>query len=621
MALMLVAAILLGTVNERTIGTVTDEQVMLSTAFAIGSYGELGVARGQIITTMRESGDAVAPYGLAWPALMAPFLRACAPFERAFGSRASQSLLTLLPIALIVLACAGSGLLARELGASPFAQALAVLGTGLGSPLWAYASTLFSEPLQAALLVFALLCAVRRQGARAGLLLGLVVLAKSVSIGLAPCLLLPLAWPVNGERWFARGVMLPLARAAAAAALPLGAWLALDIHRFGAPLSGYTGQHFSHPALDGLWRLLVGANEGLLVFFPLLILSLVGLGLLASSRRLRPAALAMTATCGGLLMLYSAWWAWDGSSGWGPRLLVPIIPLLAAAAAIASDARAIPRFAGPALLVLGVVVNALGIAQSDIGASAYVDSCGPVIVPEAEVPWYPEGLAASAPVGQRRVSRTMAAARDAAFAPVSTHSYLIATRLLPEEERALALETPPWIGTHPDAVPRLAGIDGELSGVMLREVSSALRWPHWGAALTADSATRSVEFHGAWRDTAIDQTLRALDMHQPERAVRLAREQWDLTPSPFIAALLAAALREAGQTDALGSFLRGLPPSAINSPEMSVVLALIARDRGMDDAARAALRLAEPAIRTAALQRALTAPLADWPTTYRDLTR
>ena len=53
---------------------------------------------------------------------------------------------------------------------------------------------------------------------------------------------------------------------------------------------------------------------------------------------------------GGFLALYASWWAWDGSGGWGPRFLVPLVPLLAAAAGTAATTPA-RRAAGAALVV------------------------------------------------------------------------------------------------------------------------------------------------------------------------------------------------------------------------------------------------------------------------------
>jgi hypothetical protein len=610
-AVAVVAVVLLGTAEDRLLGTVTDEQVIVATSLSIAEFAELGIAKGPIIAVARPGGDAVAPYGIAWPALLAPFMALAGPFERAFGSGTSQALLILLPIGLVIAASAGAGLLARAAGASASGQALAALSTGIGSPLWAYASTLFTEPLQAATLVFALYFAARRRALLAGLMIGIAVLTKSVNIVILPLALMPLMLDRSAGDDAPSRRRLAL-RAAAGAALPLAAWLTFDVVRFGAPLRGYVGQHFSHPIVDGFWRLLVGLNEGLLVFFPLLALALAGLVTLARRAETRGLAIAIGGTFTTLLLLYSAWWAWDGSSGWGPRLLVPTIPLLAAAAGVAASAARMPRTFGPGLLALGIAVNSLGILQSDVATTFYIDAGGSRIVPEEQVSWYPDGLAASAPPGERRISRSMAVVRDSAFSPLIQHPILLERRF----QNDIALpgnDALPWWKTP--SMPDI--LDGEISGNLRAYLGDLRRWPHWGAVLRAAPDERRLRFHGAWQDASLDQILRALDVGRFDRAAWLAREQWEISHEPFAAALLAEALRVGGRRDELGAFLRSLPPPAVATIDMTIVLALVARDMGNEETARAALRAAFGTNSPPALRRAIEAPMEEWPATYR----
>ena len=56
--------------------------------------------------------------------------------------------------------------------------------------------------------------------------------------------------------------------AMAGTAIPLIVWLTFEMSRFGRLFGGYEGEAFSHPWLDGFWRLLIGPNFGLLLFFP-----------------------------------------------------------------------------------------------------------------------------------------------------------------------------------------------------------------------------------------------------------------------------------------------------------------------------------------------------------------
>lgn len=171
--LLLVAAVLLGlsgTAEERTFGTITDEQAMLRTGVAIAELGELGIARGERFSVPRPAGDAVSPYGMGLPLLEALPALAAAPWERRFGGGSSQTLFVFLQVLLVTAASVAAGLLSREAGATARGEALAVLGTAFGSPLWAYASAGYSEPLQAAALCWSLVAASVAARVREGVL-------------------------------------------------------------------------------------------------------------------------------------------------------------------------------------------------------------------------------------------------------------------------------------------------------------------------------------------------------------------------------------------------------------------------------------------------------------------
>ncbi len=620
---VLLVGILFATAEERLFGAVTDEQVNLATSLAIARFGEVGVPRDAAITMTRDGGDAVAPYGLGVPLAFAPFMAAASRWERIAGSGSSQAVLVILPICLVALASAGAGLLARALGAKPAGQALAVLATGLGSPLWTYASTAFSEPLQAASVVLAVLFAVRRRAFLAGLFAGMAVLAKSVDIVLVPLLLLPLLSDGTGLRERLRLGRRRAVQASLGALLTLGAWLAGDIVRFGRPLRGYAGQHFSHPPLDGLWRLLVGSHEGLLLFFPMLLLALLGLFAIARAPPTRLVALSIMGVLVSLLALYSAWWAWDGSTGWGPRLLMPVVPLLAAAAGVAFTAWTWARTLGACLLVLGMLVNALGVVQADLPTVFWLNSCRNVPLDVEHLAWYPDQFAQVRPGRYPAISRAMAAASDDAFAPIPLHLFLLQLRLSPftAEERDRELSQPPWLASRPDAVPHPKGRDGQLSGIFMRYLDGDFRWPHWGEVVQTPEADRVNRYFAAWQSALLDQILRSWDLGDPERGLELTQEYWEITRSPLGAAYYAEALRETGRALDLRVFLRGLTSDMRDTPEMDVVLALMARDAGQEPAARAVLALAQPSFDTVAMEQALTAPLRAWPSTYRELTR
>jgi hypothetical protein len=63
------------------------------------------------------------------------------------------------------------------------------------------------------------------------------------------------------------------------------------------------------------------------VFVPLLLLSLFGAPRFLRERRAE--ALLTLGIIGGRILFYAGWWGWDGGGGsWGPRYLLPIVPML-----------------------------------------------------------------------------------------------------------------------------------------------------------------------------------------------------------------------------------------------------------------------------------------------------
>jgi hypothetical protein len=99
-----------------------------------------------------------------------------------------------------------------------------------------------------------------------------------------------------------------------------------NLVRFGSPLdTGYRTAAWDVPPWVGMTGLLLSPGKGLCWYCPPVVLGLVGFVPLAQRRR-RAAALL-----GGVSALYllahSVYNHWHGSGSWGPRLILPIVPL------------------------------------------------------------------------------------------------------------------------------------------------------------------------------------------------------------------------------------------------------------------------------------------------------
>jgi len=233
-------------------------------------------------------------------------------------------------------------LLGCELGFGVRASLGMALLAALATPLTVYSTTFFAEPLAAlALVAFLLLLvrAVRRERGTAllfaaGLALGACVLAKIAhAVLLPPAGLLVLALLRRRARLFDEARTRAawtrsLASFGSGLALPLLAIALYDLARFGTVFeTGYASEaaQWTTPFLEGLAGLLASPGRGLFWFAPIVVASLAVAPRFARRFPLEGAfALAVGVA---LLATYARWYMWEGGWCWGPRFLVPLLPL------------------------------------------------------------------------------------------------------------------------------------------------------------------------------------------------------------------------------------------------------------------------------------------------------
>lgn len=303
-----------------------------------------------------------AQYGVGQSLLAAPFyLLGCGIYRltgcgtKGFVTRAAVTLLNPL-----VLSLAGGMLycLARRLGYRRGAAIGIALVSGLATPLLFYGKTFFSEPLVALALLAAVLAAlVGHEGSagawvNCGAALGAAVLIKAAALVVVPAFF-AFAALRKERRWRALALMAwPLALAMAAVGC-------CNFARFGSPLdTGYRTAAWDVLPWVGLMGLLSSPGKGLLWYCPPLVLGLAGFVRL--SRRRAHVALLLGGVSGLYLLVHSMYNHWHGGGSWGPRLILPVVPLLILPAAEwfqRSPRRAWGRSALALLVVLGFVVQ------------------------------------------------------------------------------------------------------------------------------------------------------------------------------------------------------------------------------------------------------------------------
>jgi hypothetical protein len=267
------------------------------------------------------SGDVWSVRGPTVPLQMAPWhaLALWLPWlDVTFTTLLSSSLVTAATGAVLVL-------LGRRAGLSEPASIAGGAIFGVASMAWPYARLGFGEPAIGLLTVLAALIAPLGAAGAAGA--GLAVAGAAGAKWSAAALAAPIGlWAVLPRRSWRGAVAFGVAFGIGMAAL---GWH--NLARFGSPFStGYElagREQFSTDPLYGLLGLTISPYRGLLWFWPAIVA--VALALPAAWRR-APwlVALTLSVLCV-TVATFAGWRMWWGGNAWGPRFLVPALPLLA----------------------------------------------------------------------------------------------------------------------------------------------------------------------------------------------------------------------------------------------------------------------------------------------------
>jgi hypothetical protein len=217
-------------------------------------------------------------------------------------------------------------LTAMELGATRGRALVIALIYACGTMVWVYAKNFFNEPLTTlgfALASWGIAILLQRQRNIGALIAGagvaLAILTRTSAAVVTPILLLVTFAFTGKKRW----------RATFTSLVPIVvAMLAIAIYnwmRFGNPLqTGYSDESFNVAPWVGAFGMLFSPGRSLFIYAPIMLAAIPG------AFMIRPLGLrvwifgASFAT----LFLNGAWWSWWGAWSWGPRFLVPMMPLL-----------------------------------------------------------------------------------------------------------------------------------------------------------------------------------------------------------------------------------------------------------------------------------------------------
>lgn len=341
-ALLIFAAtwLVYATTAGGTMGT-TDAVTMFEVARSIVDRGSLDVPQTLAEETWRGAdGRYYAPFGIGQSLYDIPFLLAGRLVVRRTGLELGEP--DTVPKALVAVASTLSAavaaafgfLLAWRLSSRQTASLIAAFVLAFGTLLWPYARFGFNAALTTAALavgVYGIAAGAadgsRRLLAAGGAALGLALLTRHEMTLAALASLAWLGWELGRDRGRIGKFV--------AAALPIAAAvlvsLTLNAVRFGGPLRSGHEPAF---AFEGFAAFLISPSGALPLYAPA---AICGIGLVPLARRNAIARLFL-AVAVVMFVFYGSLEDWLGTRSYGPRYLVPLLPLLVAPLAVWFDA-------------------------------------------------------------------------------------------------------------------------------------------------------------------------------------------------------------------------------------------------------------------------------------------
>lgn len=262
-----------------------------------------------------------------------------------------------------------------RLGLSVQVSLLAAFMMALATPLAAYSSVLYSEPLTAALLLGATTALFSGQpnepvswqrATLAGILLGAMIWVRPTHVIVAPVFVMAILAREGGDGWRAARILGCVVALFGLAYLWRNHYLFGDPFDFGYPSVSDGGKNmnsFDTPVWTGLYGFLFSPGKSVFLFAPPILLAIAGL------RKLARLDKGLAIVAGVLpvvyLLFYARFTQWEGGFCVGPRYLVPAIAVLCLGLGpMLQNAGAWTRRAATGLFAAGVFVEAINMATS-----------------------------------------------------------------------------------------------------------------------------------------------------------------------------------------------------------------------------------------------------------------
>jgi len=226
----------------------------------------------------------------------------------------------------------------RRLGVSRMHAAGVAIVIAFGTIVFPY-STMFFAHVPSALFLLLALTLLRSRPLLAGAAAGVAGACFLIS-AIAALVLAGLAWKDSAKKallFVAGGVPFAIGLAAYQGVC-FGSPFVTAVERSGSfTEKGLLLGVFGGPQLTRLWGLTFSEYRGLFFGSPVLLFAIAGLVLMVRQRRFRAEAIAIGAIALLFLLLNASFNGWHGGAAYGPRYLLPVIPLLGIAMMLVAD--------------------------------------------------------------------------------------------------------------------------------------------------------------------------------------------------------------------------------------------------------------------------------------------
>ena len=295
------------------------------------------VSFSEVVSIESASGPQFSKYGLGMSVLAIPFYIFGKVLSLLLGieaSLATQFTVSMINALLTALSCLVIFQFAtNRFNFSPRTALLLASGFGLSTIAWYYSEGFMSEPATTLLLLSAVYFVTSKEPAtrKRDLLWAGTFLALAVSCRLGVLVVIPgfiiyqwMVWTESEEKNVSE-LVAGLIRPAVPVIVVLIIIMAYNYIRFADPLeTGY--EKFAGQFVVGLFGLLFSPGKSLFLFNPLTLLGCLSFALFF--REQRKTALLFGWLIISHLILFSFWGSWQGGMGWGPRLMLVVVPYL-----------------------------------------------------------------------------------------------------------------------------------------------------------------------------------------------------------------------------------------------------------------------------------------------------